>query len=395
MLKTQKEKKPFVIWDSDEGEYSTHDFSLVGMVYNSMLRSNSNGIDTHLMYFDYDEKDGRDNSLRRKEVCGTLSDTDKQANINPCDPDVVTTGGNINNFADLVETHRKIALKAAQFEDRQRAINVQKRFLVSCDSSGMSFDLHSRLAYDDASRRPRAAKIGKIFASAYLDMRQQFDATAIEPNTEYYSRHPESNLGIEPMWQRMNLTRRFVTYYNTAKIPLDPAKLSNLKIRMGIIQPSGYPYMSFPGQSYVPPTMLDSSSGKSQERWGKSGIHYRSYPRTICRKTNINRFMVEDTLGDRDPSFCNLHFGQVFPRKRVRPEFLTFARNSVPLASDRDPNDPDWCHEGTMKPRLTEINEPHHTGKFQGGDIYVEREISMRSFKKCLCDQDVGISYRN
>ena len=417
-------KKPFVIWDSDEGEYSTHDFSLVGMVYNSMLRSNSNGIDTYSMYFDTanrDDNNGRDESVRKEEVCGTLSDLDDsdpddiEAGKDPCDPNVDTTGGNINNFAELVETHRKIALKAAQFEDRQRAINVQKRFLVSCESSENRWDIGSGWHFDDDARRrrsrPLAAKIGKIFASAYLDMRQQFDATAIEPNTEYYSRHPESNLGIEPVWQRLNLTRYFVTYYNTAKIPLDPARLSR-----DTIQPSGYPYMSFPGQSYVPPTMLDSSSGKSQERWGKSGIHYRSYPRTICRKTEINSFMVEDTPGDRDPSFCNLHFGQVFPRKQVRPAFLTFARNkvtmtlaemkanyvskkggrsSVPLASDRDPNDPDWCHEGTMKPRLTEINEPYHTRKFQGGDIYVEREISMRSFKKCLCDQDVGISYRN
>lgn len=356
-----------------------------------------------------------DTETRIKQVCGTP----KTAGEDPCDPntelkeydpdtDPDMVRGNIVVFTEYLETMRQIAKAAARFDDRQIRINMQKRQLVSCSlhsSSHHSYNLP--LSSNEAT--------GKILASGYLDMRQAFPGQSFKGNTEYYSRHPESNLGIEPAWQQLNIKdSSFVTFLNTAKFPLDPEQAK----KVGSITPSGYPYHSLPGRDYVPPAMLDSRTGGSRHRWGQFGVHYRSYPRSICSKTTINQYLVDNAVvPHQNEGFCKLHFGQVYPRRKMRKAFLNFVRKTVndtlvqmrqsykaanpgATVDTADASDPSWCSDNILTQQLNKINAAYRNKNFNNGagvsgPITVEREVSLRSFKKCLCDQEIGISYRN
>ena len=323
--------------------------------------------------------------------------TTPNPNYNPENP--WSNIGNIGKIAKLIEMHRKVAKAVAEFEDRQIKINLQKRFLLSCS------------AVDHKNQRVEDKSTGNIMSSAYLDMRQEPLFNNFEGNTEYFSRHPEANLAIEPAWQELNLKHEYVSFYGSSQFPIDPLKFPTTKW----ISPSGYPYHEFPHPgSYVPPAVLDDSSGKDKDRFGKFGIHYRAYPRTICTQTTIDRTIIDNLVNQHDESFCKLKFGQVHPHKNPnnqREDYLNFARdivnntlkemadnyrsktaNPVSTASFDDEH---WCNQKILNENLEKIVEPYRTKKFNGKDIYIEKEVTMKSFRKCLCNQEMGISYRN
>ena len=328
--------------------------------------------------------------------------TTPNPNYNPVNP--WSNIGNIGKIAKLIEMHRKVIKAVAEFEDRQIKINLQKRFLLSCS------------AVDHKNQRVEDKSTGNIMSSAYLDMRQEplFDS-AFEGNTEYFSRHPEANLAIEPAWQELNLKHEYVSFYGSSQFSIDPSNIPRK------ISPSGYPYHEFPDSgSYVSPAVLDDSpippntKKDAKYRFGKFGIHYRAYPRTICTQTTIDRTIIDNLVQKHDESFCKLKFGQVHPHKNPnnqREDYLNFARdivnntlkemadnyrsktaNPVSTASFDDEH---WCNQKILNENLEKIVEPYRTQKFNGKDIYIEKEVTMKSFRKCLCNQEMGISYRN
>lgn len=317
----------------------------------------------------------------------------------------------VRELLDSIKTlleFKDIIADVVKFDELQVKLQASQRFFMSCSSATL---LDDETAW------------GKIFGSAYLDMRQDFNIEDDHhpiPEEVYLSRHPEGNFGRKLAWQKLYLNAEFVTFNSVSKMSKNPSKVKS-------IRPSGFPLLAFPGTQRVPPLVFDtreyeaaragqSNPRYSDDRWelGKFGVTHRVHPRSECNVPSSTP--AEPDLSDERPveELCALDFGKLSAAREDEGELTEQRRddfrddvNASALEhiemmkqnwqaenkgkSIGDASPQSWCDLNIVKVALRAINDDIPANH----EINPEKSITLSQAENCLCFATKNVIYVN